>query len=43
MVIPVFRGNKGENLEVFLREYKIACIGTKLKTIIEWFNLFPKF
>ncbi len=43
MVIPVFRGNKGEDLEVFLREYKKTCIGTKHKTIIEWFNLFPEF
>ncbi len=43
MVIPVFRGNKGEDPEVFLREYKRACIGTGLRTIVEWLNFLPKF
>jgi hypothetical protein len=43
MVIPVFKGSKGDDPEVFLREYKRACIGTGLKTATEWFNLFPKF
>jgi hypothetical protein len=33
MVIPVFRGSKGEDLEVFLREYKRACIGTRLRKL----------
>jgi hypothetical protein len=40
---PIFRGSKGEDPKVFLREYKRACIGTKLKTTIEWLNFFPKF
>jgi hypothetical protein len=31
MVIPVFRGSKGEDPEVFLKEYKGACIGTGFK------------
>jgi hypothetical protein len=26
MVIPIFRESKGEDPEVFLREYKRACI-----------------
>jgi hypothetical protein len=43
MVIPVFRGSKGEDPEVFLREYKRACIGMGLRTIAEWFNFFPEF
>jgi hypothetical protein len=40
MVIPIFKGSKSENLEVFLREYKKACIGTGFRIIIEWFNFF---
>jgi len=32
MVIPVFRGSKDEDPEVFLREYKRACIGTGFGT-----------
>ncbi len=28
MVIPIFRGSKGEDPKIFLREYKRACIGT---------------
>jgi len=43
MVIPVFRGSKGEDPEVFLREYKRACIGTRLRTAVEWLNFFPEF
>jgi hypothetical protein len=43
MVISVFRGSKGEDPEMFLREYKKACIGTGLKTITKWLNLFPEF
>jgi hypothetical protein len=43
MVIPVFRGSKGEDLEMFLREYKRACIGTGLRTVAEWFNFLFKF
>jgi hypothetical protein len=42
MAIPVFRGSKGEDPEVFLREYKKACIGTGLRTAVEWL-LFPNF
>jgi hypothetical protein len=40
MVISVFGGNKSEDLEVFLREYKIACIGIGLRIIVKWLNLF---
>ncbi len=43
MVIPVFRGSKGEDLEMFLREYKRACIGMGLRTTIEWLNFLPEF
>ncbi len=43
MVILVFRGSKGEDLEVFLREYKRACIGTWLRTIAKWLNFLPEF
>ncbi len=43
MVIPVFRGSKGEDPEVFLREYKWACIGTGLKIATEWLNFLPEF
>jgi hypothetical protein len=43
MVIPIFRGSKGEDPKVFLKEYKRACIGTWLKTAIEWLNFFPEF
>jgi hypothetical protein len=43
MVILVFRGSKGEDLEVFLREYKKICIGMGLGTVIKgtsshWFE-----
>jgi hypothetical protein len=30
MVIPIFKGSMGEDPKIFLREYKRACIGTKL-------------
>jgi len=43
MVIPVFRGSKGEDPEVFLREYKRACIGTGLRTTTEWLNFLTEF
>ncbi len=43
MVNPIFRGRKGEDLEVVLREYKRACIGTSFRITIEWLNFFPKF
>jgi hypothetical protein len=43
MVIPIFRGSKGENPEVFLREYKRACIGTGLRTIAKWLNFLLEF
>jgi len=43
MVIPIFRGSKGENPEIFLREYKWACIGTRFRTIVEWLNFLPEF
>jgi hypothetical protein len=35
MVIPLFRGNKGEDIKVFLRQYKRACIGMRFKIVIE--------
>jgi hypothetical protein len=35
MVILVFRGSKGEDLKVFLREYKRAYIGMGLRTTTE--------
>jgi hypothetical protein len=31
MVIPIFRGSKGEDPEMFLKEYKHACIGMGLR------------
>jgi hypothetical protein len=43
MVIPVFRGSKGEDPEVFLREYKQTYIGTGLRTSTEWLNFLPEF
>jgi len=43
MVITIFRGSKGEDPKVFLREYKRACIGTRLRTVAEWLNFLPKF
>ncbi len=42
MVIPIFRGSKGEDPEVFLREYEKTCISTELRTVAEWFNFFPE-
>jgi len=43
MVIPVLKGSKGEDPEMFLREYKRACIGTGLRTATEWLNSLPEF
>jgi hypothetical protein len=43
MVILVFRGSMGEDPEVFLREYKRACIGTGLRIATEWLNFLPEF
>ncbi len=43
MIIPIFKGSKGENPEVFLREYKWACIGIGLKTATKWLNFLLKF
>jgi hypothetical protein len=43
MVIPIFKGGKGEGLEVFLREYKRACICTGLRTTVEWLNFLLEF
>jgi hypothetical protein len=43
MVIPVFRGSKGEDPEMFLMEYERACIGTGLRTDAEWLNFLPEF
>jgi hypothetical protein len=42
MVIPIFTKSKGEDPEVFLREYKRTCIGTGLKTSTDWLNFFRK-
>jgi len=43
MVILIFCGNKGEDPETFLREYKRACIGMGLRTAVEWLNFLPEF
>jgi hypothetical protein len=43
MVIPNFRRSKGENPEVFLTEYKKACIGTGFRTTAEWLHFLPEF
>jgi hypothetical protein len=43
MVIPVFKGSKGEDPEMFLREYKRACIGTRLRIVTEWLNCLLEF
>jgi len=43
MVILIFKGSKCEHLEEFLREYKWACISTRLRTAMEWLNFFPEF
>ncbi len=37
MIIPSFRGNKGEDLEIFLKEYMKACIGTGL--VLLWCSI----
>jgi hypothetical protein len=43
MVIPVFKGSKGEDPKVFLREYKRACISTGLRTPTKWLSFFLEF
>jgi len=43
MVIPIFRGSKGVDPKIFLKEYKKPCIGTWLRITIKWFNFFLKF
>jgi hypothetical protein len=43
MVIPIFKGTKGEDPEVFLRECKKTCIGTRLRIATKWLNFLPKF
>jgi len=43
MVILVFKGSKGEDPEVFLREYKQAYIGTRLRITAKWLNFLPEF
>jgi len=43
MVIPIFRRNKGEDPEVFLREYKRACIGTGFRIVAKWLNFLLEF
>jgi hypothetical protein len=40
MVIPIFKGSKGEDSKVFLKEYKKICIDIRVKTTIEWLNFF---
>jgi hypothetical protein len=43
MVSPVFRGSKGEDLEIFLKEYRKTCIDMGFRTVIKWLNFFPEF
>jgi hypothetical protein len=43
MVIPILKGSKGEDPEVFLKEYKRVCIGTGFKTTTQWINFSPEF
>jgi len=43
LVISVFKGSKGEDPEVLLREYKRACIGMGLRTATEWPNFLLEF
>jgi hypothetical protein len=43
MVILVFKGSKGEDPEVFLKEYKRTCISMGFRTTIEWLNFFFEF
>ncbi len=43
MVILIFRGSKGEDPEIFLKEYKQAYIGMRLRIVAEWLNFLPKF
>jgi hypothetical protein len=41
-IISIFKGRKGEDLQVFLREYKKTYIGIGLRIIIKWFNFYPE-
>jgi len=43
MVILVLKGSEGEDPNVFLREYKRACIRMGFRTTTKWFNFFPEF
>lgn len=43
MIISIFRGSKGEDLEVFLKEYKRICVGIGFQTTIKWFNFYLEF
>ncbi len=43
LVISVFKGSKGEDPEMLLREYKRACIGMGLRTATEWLNFLLEF
>jgi hypothetical protein len=43
MIISIIKESKGEDLQVFLREYKRTCIGIGLKIVVKWFNFYPKF
>jgi len=36
MVIPIFKGSKGEDPKIFLREYKKICISNRLWIIVKW-------
>jgi hypothetical protein len=43
MDILVFKGSKGEAFEVFLKEYKRACIDMGFITTTNWLNFFLEF
>jgi hypothetical protein len=43
MVIPIFRGSKGEDPKMFLKEYKRVCISTGLRITTEWLQFFLEF
>jgi hypothetical protein len=36
--ILIFRKNRGEDLKIFLKEYKRICIGIGFRIVIEWLN-----
>jgi hypothetical protein len=42
MIISNFRGSKGEDLQVLLKEYKKTYIGIGLRIIVKWFNFYPE-